>query len=164
MNLAEQALTSPVRDEIDNLIVNFTPMPLRIDRDQVLLGAINASDNEKGECSDVTKTFPPGWEGVAYTRHFIDAAPVFKADYRAENEITHIVALEHPTLNSLDGVPFKFGHDWISHDGIILLYSEGRRKFYHFHCRQCVLSAMVYIAEMQAQWAPFVQHGSSTMN
>ena len=87
---------------------------------------------------------------------------LLRGGYLATTQISHLVVPESE-ITTMDGAdPFYFNAEKISHNSMLLWYSQARNKYYFFDCSRCATVCINWINEFQDEWkawaAPHTLH------
>ena len=159
----DQADTSPVIREEDNLVLFATPQREANDSGPWFIAALAADERQKGEITDMAATLPPLWQG-RYVGHFhpvvgTKLAEYFVPGFFAEKGFTHLAYLE--TNQGKEGDPVFFNGEAVTHTGLICWFNETTQKFYFIHCRACAFQLLRWMTAMQEEWANITTASSS---
>lgn len=144
MTIKDNDPASPVATEFDNLAIYCTPQRMTEATGPWFIAGIAADEKRKGKAGDF---IPKTW--THYTTHFIPLGELglFQPDY--VEKYTHL-ALCESALKEND--PWFFGNDAITHNAVILLYSDKTHEFYYIHCRECALGILKWLVIHQPDW------------
>lgn len=98
------------------------------------------------------KSLPPLWKGQ-YQGHFIPIAEVMALDQDVrlrDLEVSHLAMLESFDYGKDD--PISFGNEAVTHNGMVVWFSEKRKKFYAIHCRGCAFKLIEWLLQKQDKW------------
>lgn len=146
----DQAATSPVLNEIDNLAIYLTNGKMDETGFPNFIAGIAAEPKLTGEAS-IVSLLPLEWKGD-FVMHFQDALPLTggkRVEDLERDEISHLVLLESKLVH---GDPLYFAGDAIKGDSLLVWYSEKRNKFYHIHCRKCCYKILNWMVAQQEEW------------
>lgn len=149
----EQRATSPVANEIDNLLIFAQPMKQEADSGPWFVAGIGA-DPDHTLTVDLATALPPLWEGK-YVQHFVPIAELrdvlFKAGYFDEEKISHLACLEAVNQpNKAD--PFYFNYQPVEQNSAIMWFSEATQTYRFIHCRKCAYALLTWLTEKQETW------------